>query len=106
MSTVNTIIDSATPSNPIFVTVVELPSNPIAVTVAAVANVFMSETISAVANVFISATTSAVPKVFKSETKLLRLSNQKSKKYLNWRPKWKLNKSIDKIIERNKQGQN
>jgi len=45
-------------------------------------------------------------KVFKSETKLLRLSNQKSKKYLNWRPKWKLNKSIDKIIEWNKEKEN
>ena len=45
-------------------------------------------------------------KIFKSETNLLRLSNLKSRKYLNWRPKWKLNKSIDKIIDWNREKQN
>ena len=45
-------------------------------------------------------------KTFKLETRLLRLSNQKSKKYLNWQPKWTLNKSINKIIEWNKQKKN
>ena len=42
-------------------------------------------------------------KVFKPETGLLRLSNIKSKKYLNWQPKWNLNKSIEKIIDWNKE---
>ena len=37
----------------------------------------------------------------KKETKLLRLDNSKSKKYLHWKPKWKLNDTIDKIIEWN-----
>ena len=45
-------------------------------------------------------------KIFKSETNLLRLSNLKSRKYLNWEPKWKLNKSIDKIIDWNREKQN
>ena len=45
-------------------------------------------------------------KIFKSETNLLRLSNLKSRKYLNWRPKWKLNKSIDKIIDWNREKRN
>ena len=45
-------------------------------------------------------------KIFKSETNLLRLSNLKSRKYLNWKPKWKLNKSIDKIIDWNREKQN
>jgi nucleoside-diphosphate-sugar epimerase len=40
-------------------------------------------------------------KIFSSETDLLRLSNFKAKKYLNWEPKWKLNKSIEKILEWN-----
>jgi CDP-glucose 4,6-dehydratase len=40
-------------------------------------------------------------KIFSSETDLLRLSNFKAKKYLNWQPKWKLNKSIEKILEWN-----
>jgi len=42
-------------------------------------------------------------KLYSSETDLLRLSNFKSKKYLNWHPKWELNKSIDKIIEWNRE---
>lgn len=37
----------------------------------------------------------------KKETKSLRLDNSKSKKYLHWKPKWKLNDTIDKIIEWN-----
>ena len=45
-------------------------------------------------------------KVFKKETNLLRLNNSKSKKYLNWHPKWKLNKSINKIIEWNREKTN
>ena len=45
-------------------------------------------------------------KIFKSETNLLRLNNLKSRKYLNWKPKWKLNKSIDKIIDWNREKQN
>ena len=45
-------------------------------------------------------------RIFKSETNLLRLSNLKSKRYLNWQPKWKLNESIDKIIEWNREKQN
>ena len=35
------------------------------------------------------------------ETSLLRLNNSKSKKYLNWRPKWSVDKAIIKIIEWN-----
>ena len=35
---------------------------------------------------------------FKPETSILRLSNHKSRKYLNWRPKWSIAKSLDKII--------
>ena len=38
---------------------------------------------------------------FKPETSILRLSNSKSKKFLNWKPKWSINKSLDKIIEWN-----
>ena len=45
-------------------------------------------------------------KIFKAETNLLRLNNSKSKKYLNWHPKWSLNKSINKIIEWNKKNKN
>lgn len=41
-----------------------------------------------------------------TETDFLRLSNFKAKKYLNWRPKWHLNKSIEKIIEWNKKSAN
>jgi len=36
--------------------------------------------------------------IFKPETSILRLSNYKSKKFLNWHPKWSINKSLDKII--------
>ena len=39
---------------------------------------------------------------FKTETSYLRLSNYKSKKILNWNPKWSLEKSLRKIIEWNK----
>ena len=39
--------------------------------------------------------------IFKPETSILRLSNHKSKKFLNWKPKWSINKSLDKIIEWN-----
>ena len=39
--------------------------------------------------------------IFKPETSILRLSNHKSKKFLNWKPKWPINKSLDKIIEWN-----
>ena len=45
-------------------------------------------------------------KIFKSETTLLRLSNFKSKKYLKWYPKCELNKSINKILEWNKEKRN
>ena len=38
----------------------------------------------------------------KIETNLLRLSNYKSKKFIQWKPRWSLNKSIKKIIEWNK----
>ena len=41
-------------------------------------------------------------KKYKPETKILRLNNLKAKKYLNWRPKWGLNKSLNKILEWNK----
>ena len=41
-------------------------------------------------------------KIFKPETSILRLSNYKSRKFLNWHPKWSINKSLDKIIEWNK----
>ena len=41
-------------------------------------------------------------KIFKPETSILRLSNYKSRKFLNWHPKWPINKSLDKIIEWNK----
>jgi CDP-glucose 4,6-dehydratase len=40
-------------------------------------------------------------KNFKTETSILRLSNFKSKKYINWHPKWTLEKSLDKIVEWN-----
>jgi CDP-glucose 4,6-dehydratase len=40
---------------------------------------------------------------FKPETSILRLSNHKSKKYTNWHPKWTLDKSLNKIIQWNKQ---
>jgi CDP-glucose 4,6-dehydratase len=40
-------------------------------------------------------------KLFKPETSILRLSNYKSKKFLNWHPKWSINKSLDKILEWN-----
>ena len=33
------------------------------------------------------------------ETKILKLNNNKSKKYLNWSPKWNLEKSLEKILE-------
>ena len=41
-------------------------------------------------------------KKYKPETKILRLNNLKAKKYLNWGPKWGLNKSLNKILEWNK----
>ena len=41
-----------------------------------------------------------------AETDFLRLSNFKARKYLNWKPKWHLNKSIEKIIEWNKKSAN
>ena len=40
-------------------------------------------------------------KDFKPETSYLRLSNYKSRKTLNWYPKWNLNKSLSKILEWN-----
>ena len=39
---------------------------------------------------------------FKPETSILRLSNHKSKKFLNWHPKWSINKSLNRIVEWNK----
>ena len=42
-------------------------------------------------------------KVFKAETSILRLNNHKSKKFINWHPKWTLDKSLSKIVEWNKQ---
>ena len=39
---------------------------------------------------------------FKPETSVLRLSNHKSKKFLSWHPKWSINKSLDKILQWNK----
>ena len=38
---------------------------------------------------------------FKPETSILRLSNYKSKKFLNWKPKWPINFSLNKILEWN-----
>lgn len=40
-------------------------------------------------------------KVFKPETSILRLSNYKSRKYLDWHPKWSIDKSLKKILEWN-----
>ena len=40
-------------------------------------------------------------KIFKPETNFLRLSNNKSKQYLSWYPKWSLNKTLEKILEWN-----
>ena len=40
--------------------------------------------------------------IFKPEHNILRLSNHKSKKFLNWFPKWSINKSLDRIIDWNK----
>ena len=46
---------------------------------------------------------SQIPKKnnFTPETSILRLSNHKSKKHIDWSPKWSLNTSLDKIIEWN-----
>ena len=41
-------------------------------------------------------------KDFKPETSYLRLSNFKARKILKWKPRWSLNKSLNKIIEWNK----
>lgn len=41
-------------------------------------------------------------KIFKPETSFLRLSNFKAKKYLKWHPRWSLEKSMNKILEWNK----
>ena len=38
----------------------------------------------------------------KPETSILRLSNFKARKFIKWKPKWSLNKSLDKILEWNK----
>ena len=40
-------------------------------------------------------------KIFKPETTFLRLSNFKAKRLLKWKPKWSLNKSLDKTYEWN-----
>lgn len=45
-------------------------------------------------------------KIFKPETTILRLSNYKAKKLLNWKPKWSINNSLNKIIEWNLQIKN
>ncbi len=39
---------------------------------------------------------------FKPETSYLRLSNYKAKKILKWHPRWSLNKSLNKILEWNR----
>ncbi len=36
-----------------------------------------------------------------SETKILKLNNSKAKKFLNWKPKWDLNQSLNNVIEWN-----
>ena len=41
-------------------------------------------------------------KDFKPETSYLRLSNFKARKILKWKPRWSLNKSLNKILEWNK----
>ena len=41
-------------------------------------------------------------KNIKKETRLLRLGNNKAKKFLNWYPKWNLDESIKKILEWNR----
>ena len=35
------------------------------------------------------------------ETDILKLDNKKSKKVLNWKPKWNLQKTIDSVINWN-----
>ena len=40
-------------------------------------------------------------KIYKPETSILRLSNYKAKKYLSWKPRWSINKTLEKIIEWN-----
>ncbi len=40
-------------------------------------------------------------KIFKKETQLLRLNNNKAKKILKWKPKWPLDKCLDKILDWN-----
>ena len=40
-------------------------------------------------------------KIFKPETNFLRLNNRKAKKFLNWYPKWSLQKSLLKILKWN-----
>jgi CDP-glucose 4,6-dehydratase len=42
----------------------------------------------------------------KKETNILRLNNSKAKKFIKWIPKWKLNKSLDMILEWNKRIKN
>ena len=41
-------------------------------------------------------------RIFKPETNFLRLSNFKAKKFLNWHPKWSLEKSMNKILDWNR----
>ena len=38
-------------------------------------------------------------KIFTPETSFLRLGNFKAKKFLNWHPKWSLEKSLNKILD-------
>tara|TARA_B100000029_G_scaffold10206_1_gene11139 strand:- start:194 stop:1276 length:1083 start_codon:yes stop_codon:yes gene_type:complete len=45
-------------------------------------------------------------RIFKPETNFLRLNNSKSKKLLNWNPKWSLNKSLKKILDWQKLSKN
>ncbi len=40
---------------------------------------------------------------FKPETSILRLSNYKAKKFIKWKPKWSLDKALNKIYEWNHQ---
>ena len=42
----------------------------------------------------------------KLETNILRLSNIKSKKFIDWHPRWNLNKCLDKILQWNKEIKN
>ena len=63
---------------------------------------YLSKYLGSKLNLDIRVDKSKSKKIFKPETSILRLSNYKSRKFLNWHPEWPINKSLDKIIDWNK----